>query len=169
MVLCRYQFYLSMLNEMYGYCVQQWDLAVCLWATYILGKSLNCFLWGLCFHVTTLTNDSIGCNLLLVLKALFGVKRWSLGTSSPPLFGNSIWIAISPLKCSSVQTVSLPIFCPLTLHLLSLSTWSSYSCSPTPTCRPSIESILFSPPRKIHMSPLNPSTIPNHYGSTDYS
>jgi hypothetical protein len=44
------------------------------------------------FHRTPLVNNSIGCNPVPVLEALFDDKRWPVRIPSPSLFGDLIRI-----------------------------------------------------------------------------
>lgn len=54
-----------------------------------LGNSLGC-VWNSC--ETTLANNSIKCNQILVLEASFDEKRWPVWALSP-LFGNFRYIS----------------------------------------------------------------------------
>ena len=46
--------------------------------------------WG--SHVTGLAKSSIRCNPILILEASFDDKRLAVGSLSPWLFSNIIWI-----------------------------------------------------------------------------
>lgn len=101
-----------------------------LWSFAACGNSLGC----LGVHGTTLANNSIVCNSILVLETLFSDKIWPVGTQLSHyketllgfpscIFGNLYLSRFPHYDCNAHQfQLSLPPFPSLTL--LPLATWS---------------------------------------------
>ena len=80
-----YMFHLNILKR----------LRVCGWVDLrllclLLGLPFFCWVTMSNFHGTPLANNSIECNLVLTLGALFSDKRWPSRTPIPPLLGDLI-------------------------------------------------------------------------------
>jgi hypothetical protein len=53
-----------------------------------IALATDCVVWG--FPLVPLANNLIRCNLIPVLGAWLGDKRWPMGILSPPILGDFI-------------------------------------------------------------------------------
>lgn len=90
-ILGKHQLNSPVFNEMYRWCLQQQSLTGRLWrATNSFGKQSELF-GGL--HGAPLVNNSVRCNLFLILRISLDGERYLAGALSLPLFGDSIQVS----------------------------------------------------------------------------
>ena len=102
-ILCCHQLTLSMFNELYSCCLQQWDLAVCFsWANYCIINSLG-FLWisMLPFQPTIQLGGTLSPNWKLYLMTRFGQYMLQVPSSLGACL-ESLWYIIRSFHCNTL-------------------------------------------------------------------